>query len=752
MSSPSLHDQTKRRIESALSAFGTKRQRQSRQLQPSSTVSRRKTAASAETEETPDSISKFRPWSLDDLLERIATYKTYTWLVQSLALSPVRCARNGWINTDCSTLKCPQCSALLIAQIPDDLTDDEEVRWIERLAQQLQISHDDACPWKNRPCAAKIYSAPLVTSREAVDEVCQCAADMLEFGKQLPTIEQPLSTFQQRLLCDLKPRVIEIFKAANTTEADTCDASVLSALSLALFGWRSDKTKPQPATLHPFNAVEEHRAFCYWVRGSDVDSEQSESTSVNASNLSSTEAIPGWKKTVASILRAKTMDSSTYRTSSDADSDDGENKSLDGEKTAKSALVATEDGSELLHKLKPFNISAISSAAEAFGIPFSMSQLALAMRKLVSDAAPPTAAGVLAGPAGATDVTPISEPTHDSSVLLRTSADGQTVIDSHDGGVQSDWESDDIIRPYESDSDGGDIEPVDDDIPDPIDTSGLASLLGGSTLANALEDPSKAKAIMEGQLVVLHDKAPRHFRRLGAEEIHQLWKRLLSDSQLEPLRQLSAGNESLLTCRSSDGTIEMRKHRPMLIVSSTSWTADEDFSILLSALKLYDVKAASRNACSGDCVTLPPLAVLITGKGPLREHYEQEISQMELQQVRIATAWLSAEDYPLLLGSADLGVSMHTSSSGLDLPMKVVDMLGCGTPVCAFRFSCINELVTEANGLVFDSAEELAQHVQDLAESQLSESDGIYQQLFEGAAAFRSIDWETNYKRALELF
>ncbi|KAJ2502776.1 hypothetical protein GGH96_000793 [Coemansia sp. RSA 1972] len=525
MSSPSLHDQTKRRIESALSAFGTKRQRQSRQLQPSSTASRRKTAASAETEETPDSISKFRPWSLDDLLERIATYKTYTWLVQSLALSPVRCARNGWINTDCSTLKCPQCSALLIAQIPDDLTDDEEVRWIERLAQQLQISHDDACPWKNRACAAKIYSAPLVTSREAVDEVCQCAADMLEFGKQLPTTEQPLSTFQQRLLCDLKPRVIEIFKAANTTEADACDASVLSALSLALFGWRSDKTKPQPAVqcnmcfrsaglwlfqnanasesdentqaLHPFNAVEEHRAFCYWVRGSDVDSEQSESTSVNASNLSSTEAIPGWKKTAASILRAKTMDSSTYRTSSDADSDDGENKGLDGDKAAKSALVATEDGSELLHKLKPFNISAIASAAEAFGIPFSMSQLALAMRKLVSDAAPPTAAGVLARPAGATDVTPISEPSHNSSVLLRTSADGQTIIDSHDGGVQSDWESDDIIRPYDSDGDGGDIEPVDDDIPDPIDTSGLASLLGGSTLASALEDPSKAKAIME---------------------------------------------------------------------------------------------------------------------------------------------------------------------------------------------------------------------------------------------------------------
>lgn len=197
---------------------------------------------------------------------------------------------------------------------------------------------------------------------------------------------------------------------------------------------------------------------------------------------------------------------------------------------------------------------------------------------------------------------------------------------------------------------------------------------------------------------VLYDRPPNEFRPISLLEKHEF---LLKLSDKYDVFRSSKENSTILTEYISN-QLHLCPDRPGFIVSSTSWTEDEDFSILLNALQEYE------NAVVQSC-NLPDLVCVITGKGPLKEFYMAIIKLKSWQHVTIVTPWLENEDYPKMLASADLGICLHTSSSGLDLPMKVVDMFGCELPVCAYNFKCLSELVKHnENGLVFSSENELA--------------------------------------------
>ena len=117
--------------------------------------------------------------------------------------------------------------------------------------------------------------------------------------------------------------------------------------------------------------------------------------------------------------------------------------------------------------------------------------------------------------------------------------------------------------------------------------------------------------------------------------------------------------QTLFTTRSAEGVYELRRDRPALLVSSTSWTPDEDFSVLLEALRRFDSRTAS-----GASPTLPLVMVVVTGKGPDKAKYVERMKAERMSRVAVCTAWLEPQDYPLLLGSADLGICLHTSTSG----------------------------------------------------------------------------------------
>ena len=188
---------------------------------------------------------------------------------------------------------------------------------------------------------------------------------------------------------------------------------------------------------------------------------------------------------------------------------------------------------------------------------------------------------------------------------------------------------------------------------------------------------------------------------------------------------------------------EIKMGKSRLLVSSTSWTPDEDFSVLLEALINYSDLAITTHP------HLPEVLVVVTGKGPQKEAFLTRIKDLKaeekLEMVTIETAFLSTSDYAMLLGSADLGVSLHTSSSGVDLPMKVVDMFGAGLPVVGWGdFEAWPELLHEGvNGKSFSDAKGLQEVLMQL----FGGDEELLRKLKQGAVEEGKLRWDEEWDR-----
>ncbi len=193
---------------------------------------------------------------------------------------------------------------------------------------------------------------------------------------------------------------------------------------------------------------------------------------------------------------------------------------------------------------------------------------------------------------------------------------------------------------------------------------------------------------------VIYDRPARFFAKPSLEASNELWQRLA--------RELSLGSR-----------------RIPLVVCPSSWTIDEDFDLLLEAIERTE---RSLKRAAGPTDGSPPvLAILLTGRGPLRADFEKRLSRRTLEHVAVRTVWLEPGDYPTLVGMADAGLCLHQSSSGLDLPMKLADFRGAGVPVCVYEYSpVLAEAVTPGReGLTFRDPGDLSSVLLALATNDL---------------------------------
>jgi beta-1,4-mannosyltransferase len=139
----------------------------------------------------------------------------------------------------------------------------------------------------------------------------------------------------------------------------------------------------------------------------------------------------------------------------------------------------------------------------------------------------------------------------------------------------------------------------------------------------------------------------------------------------------------------------------LLALSPTSWGRDEDLDQLLAAAGTLasTLPAAAR-----------PVLLLASGDGEGRRGFEAKAASIRDSRAAVRTTFVSSDQYPLLVRSADVGISLHRPAAGLDPPMKVADLLGGGVPVLELRDGRTPEslIVDGRNGLAFRGPADLA--------------------------------------------
>ncbi|KAL5196670.1 hypothetical protein ABZP36_000182 [Zizania latifolia] len=105
-----------------------------------------------------------RPWERGDLLFRLATFKSSTWASKPKAASSLACARRGWVNIEMDTIECESCGAHLIFTSLTSWSPAEVANAGKAFAEQLDVSHQSDCPWRENSCADSLVQFHLTPS------------------------------------------------------------------------------------------------------------------------------------------------------------------------------------------------------------------------------------------------------------------------------------------------------------------------------------------------------------------------------------------------------------------------------------------------------------------------------------------------------------------------------------------------------------------------------------------------------------
>lgn len=190
---------------------------------------------------------------------RVESYSCLKWAGKPRSLSPLICARYGWINVGPDMLKCSSCQAFLCATVQPTLDFEKYEQRIAEISRQLQTQHEKFCSWPDFPCPERIWIVPACEPSALLASFLERFQSTCLLTQQLPA----LKTEQLKSMClteDVVSVILQLIEEERKRKGeDLCSeplAVQVAACIVALCGWTAGPT------LHAMNLPILTCSFC----------------------------------------------------------------------------------------------------------------------------------------------------------------------------------------------------------------------------------------------------------------------------------------------------------------------------------------------------------------------------------------------------------------------------------------------------------------------------------------------------------
>lgn len=171
---------------------------------------------------------------------RVESYSCLKWAGKPRSLSPLICARYGWINVGADMLKCSSCQAFLCATVQPTLDFEKYELRIAEISKQLQTQHEKFCSWPDFPCPERIWDVPACEPSALLASFLERFQSTCLLAQQLPA----LKTEQLKSMClteDVVSVLLQLIEEEQKRKGENLCTEPLAiqvaACIVALCGW-----------------------------------------------------------------------------------------------------------------------------------------------------------------------------------------------------------------------------------------------------------------------------------------------------------------------------------------------------------------------------------------------------------------------------------------------------------------------------------------------------------------------------------